>query len=475
MAVIAHIKCERCNIPKEILLSAEVRNLKTPEEKAAYIKYNYEGFTLAYLCRNLGADYQRASRRLNSLKEGVEWHGVGRPPLVDKKAIDDSMKLISRQYKACDPVDYEDIRKKLEKHYYEKLSTIIPEKREKYPPNLRKNYVYEIGKKYDFNTKIPTPAEKDRNECSTTETVHYFFENTFTEEFVEGVPPELFLNVDETSVEVGLPRKIILPPGESRATKVDKFNFSSHITAMVTINATGDDFTPYVITPLKRMPKDLTKLVASKKINIGGSTNGWMDDECFAEWTSWLITRVAEIRQLYNYAPDTRAILLLDGHGSRNNAAVMHSFKEAHIDVVIFPPHMTHIMQPFDRVIARPLKDCLSRIAREMINDCPDDLQDSVPIMRAVQVRSLIDACRVATTAHNCQVAFAECGLYPYDPSRVLSNKQVRRSTKNFIQTDIIAGPSFKISGRCVTSDDILQCLKDKTSKERKKSPKNKK
>jgi hypothetical protein len=50
----------------------------------------------------------------------------------------------------------------------------------------------------------------------------------------------------------------------------------------------------------------------------------------------------------------------------------MRSFKNAKIDVVIFPPHMTHIMQPFDRVIARPLKDCLGRIARAMINEVPE-------------------------------------------------------------------------------------------------------
>jgi hypothetical protein len=191
------------------------------------------------------------------------------------------------------------------------------------------------------------------------------------------------------------------------------------------------------------MPKDMMKLVTSGKINIGGSKNGWMDDDCFSEWASWLISRVAEIREIYGYDPDTRAILLLDGHGSRNNAVVMRSFKNAKIDVVIFPPHMTHIMQPFDRVIARPLKDCLGRIARAMINEVPEDEQNSVPTMRLVQVRSLIDACRVATTAHNCQVAFSECGLYPYDPSKVLGNKQVRKSKKNFIQTETVSSGYF--------------------------------
>ena len=325
-----------------------------------------------------------------------------------------------------------------------------------------------MDSKLQFNTAAPTPAEKDRNECSTSATVHYFFENTFTREFCEGVPPELFLNADETSVEVGLPRKIILPAGETQGRKVDKFATSSHITSMITINATGDDFTPYVIAPLKRMPKDIEALVASGKITFGGSPNGWMNDECFENWSEWLIKRVQRIREVYGHAHDQRAILLLDGHGSRNNAEVMKKFKEANIDVVIFPPHMTHIMQPFDRVIARPLKDCLSRIARELVNDFDPDDQNTVPTLRLVQVMSLIDAHRVATTARNCSVAFAECGLYPYNPDRVLSNKQIRRSSKNFIQTEVVPGPSFKISGKCLTSDEVLSCLKDKTQKKKK-------
>ena len=68
----------------------------------------------------------------------------------------------------------------------------------------------------------PIPTEKDRNECSTSETVHCFFETTLTRDLCEGIPPELFLNADETSVEVGLPRKIIIPPGEKQRMKVDK-------------------------------------------------------------------------------------------------------------------------------------------------------------------------------------------------------------------------------------------------------------
>ena len=172
-------------IPRDILYSAQIRILETQEEKAASIKYYHGNLSLAAICRELKADYTKAYRRLQALKEGRTWGGVGRPRLVDEEAIDETNRIIARKFKNGDSADYETIRDTLEKHYKKKLGAMTPETREKYPTSLRKNYVYEVGSRLDFNTAKPTLAEKDRNECSTTETVHYFFEHVFTKELCE--------------------------------------------------------------------------------------------------------------------------------------------------------------------------------------------------------------------------------------------------------------------------------------------------
>lgn len=53
---------------------------------------------------------------------------------------------------------------------------------------------------------------------------------------------------------------------------------------MITINSVGDDFPPYVLIPLKSIPKDLLSSAASGKITIGVSPIGSMNDDCFEEW-----------------------------------------------------------------------------------------------------------------------------------------------------------------------------------------------
>lgn len=129
------------------------------------------------------------------------------------------------------------------------------------------------------------------------------------------------------------------------------------------------------MVPLKNLPKVLTPLVVGQKIDIGWSPNGWIDDKCFINWAKKFIIRVNEIRKLYNFDQHQKAILFLDGHGTRNNREIMILFKSENIEVILLPPHLTHMLQPFRRVVARPLKDALSRIASQIIDEIDEDLQ----------------------------------------------------------------------------------------------------
>ena len=40
---------------------------------------------------------------------------------------------------------------------------------------------------------------------------------------IQGVPPQLVLNADETSVEVSLPKKVLIPDGKKEGKSIDKF------------------------------------------------------------------------------------------------------------------------------------------------------------------------------------------------------------------------------------------------------------
>ena len=103
-------------------------------------------------------------------------------------------------------------------------------------------------------------------------------------------------------------------------------------------------------------------------------------------------------------------------------------FKNNNICVIIFPSHMTHIIQQFDQVIAKQLKTALGQVARHILNDIDDNGKHQSKTIRYVQIQALIDAHRVAITQEKCRIAFDICGLFPRNQGKVISNKLIKKS-----------------------------------------------
>ena len=95
-------------------------------------------------------------------------------------------------------------------------------------------------------------------------------------------------------------------------------------------------------------------MLLKKKVEKSGSENCWIDDDCFNNLAKKFINHVNEFRETFNYDRYLKAILFLDGHGSQNSRQTMELYKMANIKVIIFPPHLTHLMTI---VITRHLKN----------------------------------------------------------------------------------------------------------------------
>ena len=68
------------SIPHHLLLSAEIRPLQSPEDKATHIKKLCVNLPLSKICEELQANYQKSLRRYHALMKGIEFTGIGRPP-----------------------------------------------------------------------------------------------------------------------------------------------------------------------------------------------------------------------------------------------------------------------------------------------------------------------------------------------------------------------------------------------------------
>ena len=59
-------------------------------------------------------------------------------------------------------------------------------------------------------------------------------------------------------------------------------------------------------------------------------------------------------QQLPRHLRNRRVLLLVDRHGPRKSAKAIAYLQQFGIDVLIFPGHSTHVLQPFDVGLVLP-------------------------------------------------------------------------------------------------------------------------
>jgi hypothetical protein len=59
--------------------------------------------------------------------------------------------------------------------------------------------------------------------------------------------------------------------------------------------------------------------------------------------------------------PAARRMLIMDGHSSHVTARVLSFCIQNAIDLLIMPPHCSHVLQPLDVSVFAPLKRALSK------------------------------------------------------------------------------------------------------------------
>ena len=82
------------------------------------------------------------------------------------------------------------------------------------------------------------------------------------------------------------------------------------------------------------------------------SLNGYMDEELFFSWFKFFVAKTQHLG---------KRLLIIDGHGSHISLNVIDTARENNM-LYCLPPHTTHILQPLDVSVYKPLKNHFSCI-----------------------------------------------------------------------------------------------------------------
>jgi hypothetical protein len=342
-----------------------------------------------------------------------------------------------------------------------KLAQLVASKTIKEPdPAWLSHFVEYIGLKL----KHPESLEEARRKNCNTVAINVFFDRW------SGIldrPAELIINCDETHVSSRKMFKVLVPPGHAALKRcADKL---PHFSAMCTITATGYKLPPLFIIPqCVYFPEDLKQF--REKAYFIAAGDGWMTQRAFLIYAHTLLYELLVYREtLPMKLRGHRFLLTLDGHKSRWTAAAMCLLYNAGLDVLGFPAHCTHKLQPLDVSVNGPVKVAMARIGQRVTltrnelnelcisNEPPRWLAEK----RSALIAAFLEGWDAGASGRNIRSGFEAAGISPLDRQQPLTSK----GTREVLPDEVFVVPTddFEtMNCQLATSEEALAYLSRK-------------
>lgn len=225
--------------------------------------------------------------------------------------------------------------------------------------------------------------------------------------------PNLIWNCDETGLSyVVKPSKVVTVIGKKYVYKRSYAERGQTQTMLACICADGTWIPPMIIFKGVRW-NDTLKNDALPNALIKLSPKGWINSGLFLEWLNFFISAIP---------PERPVVLLMDSHSAHIGAEVLKVAKDNQVHLFTFPAHCTHLLQPLDVGLFKPLKNYWrDSMCRYMSNN------PSNPPNRSNFHSIMNPAFISAFTKKNIENAFKKTGICPLNGD-VISVEALRPS-----------------------------------------------
>src|SRR5579859_3702914 len=128
----------------------------------------------------------------------------------------------------------------------------------------------------------------------------------------------------------------------------------------------------------------------------------------------WLTEHFDVVTKAQLNSPDDYRLLLCDGHDSHISAEFVDYAIKNNIEIILLPPHSSHLLQPLDVAIFSPLKKAISSRLHRLMQMGISRLK------KAEWVEQLAKAREDAITSTNIFFGWRVAGLFPQNQHRIL-------------------------------------------------------
>lgn len=238
--------------------------------------------------------------------------------------------------------------------------------------------------------------------------------------------PTRVFNADESGFSL-CPKtgKVLAPKGYKKLYEVKKGSEKENVTVLVTFSADGKICPPCVVYPYVKPPRAIADNMPEDWI-LGKSDTGWMRADVFYEYVAnglhqWIMEHNIKKPILF----------FVDGHRSHMSVELSRFCDENGIILYALPPNSTHMMQPADVAVFKPLKEYWRQAVRSWQSENEDKTLTKV-YFASVFKRALENP----KISEHIKNGFRRCGLYPCDMEAVDYSKCIQNTLENINNND---------------------------------------
>lgn len=317
------------------------------------------------------------------------------------------------------------------KKWYQSFLRRNPELSERTPENISKGraVVTEEGIRKWFGELLKHLEEKNASDILTM--------------------PDRIFNGDETSFYI-CPKsgKVIAPRGYKNVYKIVKGKEKEAVTVLAFISASGQTLPPCVVFPYVRPPKDVINSMPAGWL-LGKSETGWMKSDIFFDYIVKGLNKWVE-----DQGVQKPILVFVDGHKSHLTMRLSQYCNENGIILYALPPNATHLIQPADVSVFKPLKSEWKNTVHEWATQ-PQNVNNVLtkatfcPLLEKVLGKE-----NLPVIIRN---GFRKCGLYPYNPNALDYSKCVQN---NLERHQNLVAKNANLSGNKMKNRDLNTALK---------------
>lgn len=182
------------------------------------------------------------------------------------------------------------------------------------------------------------------------------------------------------------------------------------VTTIECISATGSKIPPLIIFKGKNLLSTWLPQPLPEGWMFSCNESGWTSNYHGMGWIKHFEAKTREKLQ----SPDEYRLIICDGHDSHISADMVSYCIQHHIDLLLLPPHSSHIMQPLDVAVFGPLKRAISLQISRLLRSGIARIQKVEWLERYIEARER------AITQSNILAGWRGAGLFPENMHRVL-------------------------------------------------------